>query len=208
MIFHSNQIAYAITNSWYWFSICITFFLRPLKVIVFYWQLYSINSSCHHSTIPGHQWSHLFFLIHIVRESARQRYCGDNPDAFPLALVCFYDKTNTDVFGSCSCSPLVCTPSFLNKDCCNHDSNYMVLAYSKSWIWERKSKKTDSSDEITGWTQLSVINHQSNYQNSWRRKFLDWSDGTACVCEAMDTLYCWWHLRTQQYCGTHEWRTA
>ncbi len=33
-------------------------------------------------------------------ETARLKYCGDDPDAFPLALVCFYDKTNTDVFGS------------------------------------------------------------------------------------------------------------
>jgi hypothetical protein len=29
---------------------------------------------------------------------ARQRYCGDDPDAFPLALVGVYDKTNRDVF--------------------------------------------------------------------------------------------------------------
>ena len=33
-----------------------------------------------------------------VWEQARQKYCGDDPYAFPLALVCFYDKTNTDVF--------------------------------------------------------------------------------------------------------------
>ncbi len=26
-------------------------------------------------------------------EQARQKYCGDDPYAFPLALVCFYDKT-------------------------------------------------------------------------------------------------------------------
>jgi hypothetical protein len=38
--------------------------------------------------------------------------------------------------------------------------------------------------------------------------FLDWGDGMACVCKAMDTLHCWWHLRTQQSCRTHEWRTA
>ncbi len=38
-----------------------------------------------------------------------------------------------------------------------------VGLYPQSWIWKRKSKKTDSWDEITGWTQLSVINHQSNY---------------------------------------------
>jgi hypothetical protein len=62
-------------------------------------------------------------------EPARQRYCGDNPNAFPLALVCLYDKTNTDVFGSLSCAPFICTLLFLNKDCCNDDSNYMVLAY-------------------------------------------------------------------------------
>jgi hypothetical protein len=34
-----------------------------------------------------------------VWEQARQKYCGDDPCAFPLALVCFYDKTNTDEFG-------------------------------------------------------------------------------------------------------------
>ncbi len=26
-----------------------------------------------------------------LREPVRRKYCGDNPDAFPLALVCFYD---------------------------------------------------------------------------------------------------------------------
>ncbi len=62
-------------------------------------------------------------------EHARQKYCGDDPDVFPLALVCFYDKTNTNVFGSLSCAPFICTPSLLNKDCCNDDSNYMVLGY-------------------------------------------------------------------------------
>jgi hypothetical protein len=60
-------------------------------------------------------------------DQARQKYCGDDPFAFTLALVCFYDKTNTDVFGSLSSAPFICTPSFLNKDCCNDDSNYMVL---------------------------------------------------------------------------------
>jgi hypothetical protein len=43
--------------------------------------------------------------IHIgsLWETARLKYCGDDPDALPLALICFYDKTNTDVFGSLSC---------------------------------------------------------------------------------------------------------
>ncbi len=62
-------------------------------------------------------------------ETARLKYCGDDPDAFPLALICFYDKTNTYVFGSLSCAPFIWTPSFLNQDCRNDDSNYMVLGY-------------------------------------------------------------------------------
>jgi len=49
-------------------------------------------------------------------EPARQKYCGDDSDTFPMALVCFYDKTNTDVFGSLSCAPFICTPTFLNRD--------------------------------------------------------------------------------------------
>jgi hypothetical protein len=66
----------------------------------------------------------------LLWEPARQRYCGDDPDAFPIALVCFYDKINTDVFSSLSCAPtFMCIPSFFNKDCCNDDSNYMVLCY-------------------------------------------------------------------------------
>jgi hypothetical protein len=69
--------------------------------------------------------------IHTVslQEPARQKYCGDDPDAFPLGLACFYDKTNTDVLGSLSCAPFICTPTFLNIDCRNNDSNYMVLGY-------------------------------------------------------------------------------
>ncbi len=78
-------------------------------------------------------------------EQARQKYCGDDPDAFPLALVCFYDKTNTDVVGSLSCAPFICTPSFLNKECCNDDSNYMVLGYIPNLGYGKgKVKKTES----------------------------------------------------------------
>jgi hypothetical protein len=33
--------------------------------------------------------------------TARDFYCGDS-DAFPLALLCFYDKTHTDLYGSFS----------------------------------------------------------------------------------------------------------
>ncbi len=81
----------------------------------------------------------------LLWEQARQKYCGDDPDAFPLALVCFHDKTNTDVFGSLSCAPIICAPSFLNKDCCNDDSNYMVLGCIPNLGYRKgKTKKTDS----------------------------------------------------------------
>jgi hypothetical protein len=80
-----------------------------------------------------------------VWEQARQKYCGDDPDAFPLALVCFYDKTNTGVFGLLSCATFICTPSFLNKDCRNDDSNYMVLGYILNLVYGKgKAKKSDS----------------------------------------------------------------
>ena len=36
--------------------------------------------------------------------TAREHYCGDT-DAFPLALLCFYDKTHTDLYGALSCAP-------------------------------------------------------------------------------------------------------
>ncbi len=75
-------------------------------------------------------------------EQARQKYHGDDPDAFPLALVCFYDKTNTDVFGSLSFTPIICTPSFLNKDWRNDDSNYMVLGYIPNLGYGKGKAKT------------------------------------------------------------------
>jgi hypothetical protein len=73
-------------------------------------------------------------------EQARQKYCGDDPDVFPLALVCFYDKTNTDVFCSLSCAPFICTQSFLNKDCHNDDSNITVLGYIPKDMEKEKQK--------------------------------------------------------------------
>ena len=60
---------------------------------------------------------------------ACHKYCGDDPLAFPLGLVCFYDKTHTDVYGSLACAPFIAVPLFLNRDCRNDDSNYMVFGY-------------------------------------------------------------------------------
>ena len=43
---------------------------------------------------------------------ARQTYCDDDPNAFPLGLVCFYNKTHTKVYGSLACAPFICIPLF------------------------------------------------------------------------------------------------
>ncbi len=133
-------------------------------------------------------------------EQARQKYCGDDPDAFPVALVCFYDKTNTDVFGSLSCEPFICTPLFLNKDCRNDDSNYMVWGYIPNIGYGKwKAKKSDSSDEITGWAQiLPLITNQiiKIYQDGGF-----WTEVMGrCVCVKL-----WIHFIAGD---TSEWRMA
>ncbi len=95
-------------------------------------------------------------------EQAKQKYCGDDPDAFPLALVCFYDKTNTDVFGSLSCAPFICTPSFLNNDCRDDDSNYMVLGYIPNLGYGKGKAKQQTAEmklqDEHNW--LSLITNQ------------------------------------------------
>jgi hypothetical protein len=64
-----------------------------------------------------------------IWDAACEKYCGNDPNAFPLVLVCLYNKTNTDQHGSLASSPFICTPAFLNRECCNDDSNYMILGY-------------------------------------------------------------------------------
>lgn len=78
-------------------------------------------------------------------EPARSFYIGDDPDAFPLALVGFYDKTHTDLFGSLACSPFIVTPTFLNSQARNNDKNYMVLGYIPNLGLAKGKAKTQSS---------------------------------------------------------------
>jgi hypothetical protein len=47
--------------------------------------------------------------------NARDFYCQGDSNNFPLGLICFYNKTHTDVFGSLSCAPFVMTFSFFNE---------------------------------------------------------------------------------------------
>ncbi len=49
-------------------------------------------------------------------EEAREHWCGDDEDIMPLGLVCFYDKTFTDVNGVNSTAPFIAVPSFLNTN--------------------------------------------------------------------------------------------
>jgi len=77
--------------------------------------------------------------------AACQKYCGNDPNAFPLALVCFYDKTHTNLHGSLACAPFICTPSFLNRKCRNDDSNYMVLGYIPNLGHGKGKAKTQTS---------------------------------------------------------------
>ena len=79
-------------------------------------------------------------------EKARAHYCGNDPYVFPLALIAFYDKTHTDLFGSLACAPFIVIPSFLNIDCRNDVSNFMVLGYIPNLgLGKGKAKKQTST---------------------------------------------------------------
>ena len=62
-------------------------------------------------------------------EKARAKFCGDDPDAFPLALTTFYDKTYVDIHGSLSCAPFIAWPANLNKKCRGQIRCARVLCY-------------------------------------------------------------------------------
>jgi hypothetical protein len=78
-------------------------------------------------------------------EPARHQYCGDDPNAFPLALIGFYNKTYTDVHGSLLCAPFIVTPSFLDIECRNDNTNYMVLGYIPNLGLGKGTKQAVSS---------------------------------------------------------------
>ncbi len=95
-------------------------------------------------------------------EQARQKYYDDDPDAFPLALVCFYEKTNTNLFGSLSCAPFICSPLFLNKDCRNDDSItwFWVISPILDMEKEKQKKKTAEMKLQDEHNCLSLITNQ------------------------------------------------
>lgn len=97
--------------------------------------------------------NHLLDEIHTgaLWNIARDHYCHGTDNAFPLALVCFYDKTHTDLHGALSCAPFITTFSFFNEEARGRDDFYGVLGYipnlsyglGKSTIKEAKDKLND-----------------------------------------------------------------
>ena len=95
-----------------------------------------------------------------IWDAACIKYCGNNPNSFPLALVCFYDKTHTDLHGLLACAQFICTPAFLNRDCRNNDSNYMVLGYIPNLRYGKgKAKRQTSTMRLQDEHGLSGINY-------------------------------------------------
>ena len=80
-----------------------------------------------------------------IWDAACKHYCDNNPNALPLAFVCFYDKTHTDLHGLLACAPLICISSFLNREYCNNDSNYMVLGYIPNLGYGKGKAKRQTS---------------------------------------------------------------
>ena len=72
-------------------------------------------------------------------------FYSNDPYSFPLGLVCFYDKTHTDVFGSLSRAPFIATILFFKKTSQNNHKFYAVLGYVPNLTYGHgrlKSKKT------------------------------------------------------------------
>ena len=99
---------------------------------------------------------------------ARNFYCKDEPNVFPLALVCFYDKTHTDLHGSLSCAPFVMTFSFFNETARSSDKFYAVLGYipNLSYGSGQFSKKTARDKLQDEHKCLKLITDQINALSS------------------------------------------
>ena len=100
-------------------------------------------------------------------------YCGNNQIAFPLVLVCLYDKIHTDLYGLLSCAPFIATFSFLNKVCPNNDKFYAIFGYirnlgygiGKSNNEKPRDKLQDEHNCLKLITdQIRDLNHDGGFQ--------------------------------------------
>jgi hypothetical protein len=79
----------------------------------------------------------------------------------------------------------------LNKDCCNDDSNYMVLGYIPNLGYGNKK-----AEKLTA--EMKLQDEHNNLSLSTNQIIKIHKEGGfwtgvmgRCVCEAMDTLHCW-----------------
>ena len=70
-------------------------------------------------------------------EQARQKYCGDDPNAFAFPLVLFYDKSHVDMSGANSASPLFAWVGWLNQKCRGAVDITSVLGYIPNLSFKR-----------------------------------------------------------------------
>ena len=82
-------------------------------------------------------------------EQARQFYCGNDPDVMPLGLICFYDKTHSDLYGSLACAPFMCIPHFFKEECRMNTDFHTVLGYIPNLGHGKgKSNRQDSRSKL------------------------------------------------------------
>jgi hypothetical protein len=62
-------------------------------------------------------------------EPARQRFCGDDPNNMPLALVVFADKSHLDLHGTLSTLPIIFTLSCFNEQSRNSVDFWRPIAF-------------------------------------------------------------------------------
>ena len=53
-------------------------------------------------------------------EPAQKYYCGNSKEFMPISLIVFGDKTHTDLHGSLSITPIICTISCFNSQARNN----------------------------------------------------------------------------------------
>ena len=86
-------------------------------------------------------------------ESAREHYCGDNPQNMPIALIIFGDKSHFDLHGALATTPISFTLSCFNEQARNRAEFWRPLGYIpnldfSSKVGGRKINKRPSSESV------------------------------------------------------------
>ena len=78
---------------------------------------------------------------------ARDRYCGNESENMPLALIIFADKSHYDRHGGLSTTPLVFTLSCFNKEARNRPDFWRPLAYIPNLSYGSTSDKSTPKEQ-------------------------------------------------------------